>query len=209
MSWGNNWTNFEHSDHAGMKNVLGKVSIFCLWTNWIHLVTCNRAILFTVALRWTKSVKFTLSIAFHPGGLAKHDFWACGDAKKRKKIAEHREYFWNMCPNPFSWAKDIKKWIQVKSRSASTCSLDDAFSEFMHVLGCLWCYFHRRKIHFVCNDDRRYFALSDLVFLLRLSWIVHTTLKGREVLLKTRLELAICPVISFKSRRNGFEWCWK
>ena len=129
--------------------------------------------------------------------------------KKRKKIAEHREYFLNMCPNLFSWAKNIKKWIQVKSRSASTCSLDDAFSEFMHVLGCLWCYFHRRMIHFVCNDDCRYFALLDLVFLLRLSWIVHTTLKGREVFLKTRLELAICPVISFKSRHSGLEWCWK
>ena len=30
------------SDHAGMKNISVEVSIFCLWTNWIHLVTCSK-----------------------------------------------------------------------------------------------------------------------------------------------------------------------
>ena len=30
------------SDHAGMKNISAEVSIFCLWTYWIHLVTCSR-----------------------------------------------------------------------------------------------------------------------------------------------------------------------
>ena len=30
------------SDHAGMKNISAEVSIFCLWTNWIHLVTCSK-----------------------------------------------------------------------------------------------------------------------------------------------------------------------
>ena len=197
-----------------MKNALGKVSIFCLWTNWIHLVTCNkiefRELYYLQSLcagqnLWNLHFRSPSTRVVWPNMI----FGLVATQKKRKKIAEHREYFWNMCPNPFSWAKNIKKWIQVKTRSASTCSLDDAFSEFMHVLGCLWCYFHRRMIHFVCNDDCRYFALLDLVFLLRLSWIVHTTLKGREVFLKTRLELAICPVISFKSRHNGFEWCWK
>ena len=29
------------SDHAGMKNISAEVPIFCLWTNWIHLVTCS------------------------------------------------------------------------------------------------------------------------------------------------------------------------
>ena len=30
------------SDHAGMKNISAEVSIFCLWTNWIHLVVCSK-----------------------------------------------------------------------------------------------------------------------------------------------------------------------
>ena len=30
------------SDHPGMKNIPGEVSIFCLWTNWIHLLTCGK-----------------------------------------------------------------------------------------------------------------------------------------------------------------------
>ena len=30
------------SDHPGMKNISGEVSIFCLWTNWIHLLTCGK-----------------------------------------------------------------------------------------------------------------------------------------------------------------------
>ena len=30
------------SDHAGMKNISAEVSIFCLWTKWIHLVTCSK-----------------------------------------------------------------------------------------------------------------------------------------------------------------------
>ena len=35
-----------------------------------------------VAARWTKSVKFTLSIAIHTGVLAKNRFLSCGDAQK-------------------------------------------------------------------------------------------------------------------------------
>ena len=30
------------SDHPGMKNIPGEVSLFCLWTNWIHLLTCGK-----------------------------------------------------------------------------------------------------------------------------------------------------------------------
>ena len=30
------------SDRPGMKNIPGEVSIFCLWTNWIHLLTCGK-----------------------------------------------------------------------------------------------------------------------------------------------------------------------
>ena len=44
-----------------------------------------------VAVRWTKSLKFTLLIAFHMGGLAKKSVLACGDVKKR--IGEQLNYF--------------------------------------------------------------------------------------------------------------------
>ena len=30
------------SDHTSMENISAEVSIFCPWTNWIHLVTCSK-----------------------------------------------------------------------------------------------------------------------------------------------------------------------
>ena len=44
-----------------------------------------------VAARWTKSVKFTLSIAVHTGGLAKNHFWLVATQKK-KGIGEQLNY---------------------------------------------------------------------------------------------------------------------
>ena len=68
-----------------------------------------------VAARWTKSVKFTLSIAVHTGVLAKNRFWLVATQKKR--IGEQLNFFWNMCPKPFSWAKNKRKLFSVgKSR---------------------------------------------------------------------------------------------
>ena len=63
----------------------------------------------------TKSVKFTLSIAVHTGGLTKNHFWLVATQKKR--IGEQLNYFGNMCPKPFSWAKNERKLFSVgKSR---------------------------------------------------------------------------------------------
>ena len=59
------------------------------------------------AARWTKSLKLTLSIAVHTGGHAKNNFWLV--AKQKKRIGEQLNYFWNMCPKPFSWAKNKRK----------------------------------------------------------------------------------------------------
>ena len=68
-----------------------------------------------VAARWTKSLKFTLSIAVHRGGLAKNHFWLVATQKKR--IGEQLSYFWNMCPEAFSWAKYKRKMFsEGKSR---------------------------------------------------------------------------------------------
>ena len=44
-----------------------------------------------VAARWTKSVKFTLSIAIHTGVLAKNHF--CLVATRKKRIGEQLNYF--------------------------------------------------------------------------------------------------------------------
>ena len=44
-----------------------------------------------VAARWTKSLKFTLSIAIHRGGLAKNHFRLVATQKKR--IGEQLNYF--------------------------------------------------------------------------------------------------------------------
>ena len=44
-----------------------------------------------VAARWTKSLKLTLPIAVHMGGLAKIDFWLV--AKQKKRIGEQLDYF--------------------------------------------------------------------------------------------------------------------
>ena len=92
-----------------MKNISAEVSIFCPWTNWIHLVTCSKIEFRDLHCysRWTKSLKFTLSIAVHGGGLAKNHFWLVATQKKR--IGEQLNYFWNMCPKPFSWAKNKRK----------------------------------------------------------------------------------------------------
>ena len=57
-----------------------------------------------VVARWTKSVKFTLSIAVHTGVLAKNHFWLV--ATRKKRIGEQLNYFLNMCPKPFPWAKN-------------------------------------------------------------------------------------------------------
>ena len=60
-----------------------------------------------VAARWTKSLKFTLSVAVHRGGLAKNHFWLVTTQKER--IGEQLNYYRNICPKPFSWAKNKRK----------------------------------------------------------------------------------------------------
>ena len=45
-----------------------------------------------IAARWTKSVKFTLSIAVHTGVLAKNNIWLV--ATRKKKIGEQLKGKW-------------------------------------------------------------------------------------------------------------------
>ena len=67
-----------------------------------------------VAARWTKSLKFTLSIAVHRGGPAKNHF--CPVAMQKKRIGEKLNYFLIMCRKP-SWAKNkTKLFSDEKSR---------------------------------------------------------------------------------------------
>ena len=76
--------------------------------------------LFSIHLLWKpveKNVKFTLSIAVHTGGLAENDFWLVHvETQKKQRIREQLNYFWNMCPNPFSWAKMKNQFLWQKSR---------------------------------------------------------------------------------------------
>ena len=44
-----------------------------------------------IATRWTKSVKFTLSIVVHTGCTGQKSFLACGDAKKENWRTTERE----------------------------------------------------------------------------------------------------------------------
>ena len=60
-----------------------------------------------VAAPSTISMKITLSIAVYTGGLAKNHFWLVSTRKKR--IRDQPNYFLNMCPKPFSWAKNQGK----------------------------------------------------------------------------------------------------
>ena len=68
-----------------------------------------------VAAPSKKVVKTTLSIAVYTGGLAKNHFWLV--ATRKKRIREQPNYFRNMCPKPFSWAKNKGKlFLDGKSR---------------------------------------------------------------------------------------------
>ena len=68
-----------------------------------------------VAAPSTKVVKITLSIVVYTGGLAKNHFWLV--ATRKKRIREQPNYFRNMCPKPFSRAKNKGKFfLDGKSR---------------------------------------------------------------------------------------------
>ena len=75
---------------------------------WRPVFLLNRSIV-AVPARGTKSLKFTLSIAVHRGGLAKNHFWPVATQKKR--IGKQLNQFLNMCPEPFSWAKNKRKLL--------------------------------------------------------------------------------------------------
>ena len=66
-----------------------------------------------VAARWTKSLKFTLSIAADRGGLAKNNFLACGDAKKENWIEKKRI---ECVLNPFHRQKIKENFFPTGSR---------------------------------------------------------------------------------------------
>ena len=68
-----------------------------------------------VAARWTKSLKFTLSIAAHRGGLAKNHIWLVATQKKR--IGEQINHFLNMCPKPWANGQKMKDKIFSDGKS--------------------------------------------------------------------------------------------
>ena len=73
-------------DHAGMKNISAEVSIFCLWTNWIHLVTCIkiefRELYCCSRCALDKIFKIYTFDRCPQGWSGQKSFLTCGDAKK-------------------------------------------------------------------------------------------------------------------------------
>ena len=74
------------SDHPGMKNISGEVSIFCLWTNWIHLVTCSkiefRELHCCSRCALDKIFEIYTFDRCSQGWSGQKSFLACGDAKE-------------------------------------------------------------------------------------------------------------------------------
>ena len=94
----------------------------------------------TVATRWTKSVKFILSIAVHMGVLAKNHFWPV--ATRKNRIGEQLNYFWNICPKPFYGKKIKENFFTVgKTRGPllARAALKRAFNDFFAFFFCLCC----------------------------------------------------------------------
>ena len=95
-----------------MTMISSEVPIFCLGTAEyiLQLVARDNSVSSTIAVAApsTKAVKFKLSIVVHTGGLAKNQFWLAA-TRKKKRIREQPNYFSNMCPKPFSRAKNKGK----------------------------------------------------------------------------------------------------
>ena len=101
-----------------------EVSIFCLRTNWINLVTCSKIEfreLCYCSARWTKSVKFTLLIAVHKCGLSKKNFFGLWQRKNRE-LENNYTIFEKCFVNPFHGQT-------IKENFFLTGSREDALSE--------------------------------------------------------------------------------
>ena len=94
-----------------MKNISAEVSIFCLWTNWIHLVTCSkiefRELHCCSRCALDKIFEIYTFDRCSQGWSGQNHFGLVATQKKR--IGEQLNHFWNMCPKPFSWAKNKRK----------------------------------------------------------------------------------------------------
>ena len=85
--------------------------IFCLWTNWRHLVTCSktefRELYYCSHCALDKICEiYTFDRCPH-GCSSQNHFWLV--AMRKKRIGERLKYFWNMCPKSFSSAKKKRK----------------------------------------------------------------------------------------------------
>ena len=113
-----NWPRspFERSKFVRSSSTLRIVLKRCvnvIGRNWIHLVTCSKiespwpTLLQSLRARQNLWNLHFRSLSMHKGGLAKSHFWIVATQKKR--IGEQLNYFWNMCPKPFSWTKNARK----------------------------------------------------------------------------------------------------
>ena len=67
-------------------------SVHKIFFTFITSESLSVSYVIAIAARWTKSVKFTLSIAVHTGVLAKNHFWLV--ATRKKRIGEQLKEKW-------------------------------------------------------------------------------------------------------------------
>ena len=86
-----------------MKNISAEVSIFSLWTDWRHLVTCRK-----IELRelyyCNRCALDKICEIYTFDRLAKNHSWLL--ATQKKGLREQLNYFWYMCPISSPWEKN-------------------------------------------------------------------------------------------------------
>ena len=127
------------SDHAGMK----EVSIFCLWTNWIHLVTCSeiefRKLHCCSRCALDKLFEIYTFDRCPQGWSGQKSFLACGDAKKEnwrttKLLLKYVSYTLFMGKNKRKLFPDGKSRGPLLARAALNYLCDSRRNEMDHNL---------------------------------------------------------------------------
>ena len=118
-------------EHVGMKNISIEVFIFCLWTNWIHFVTC-REIWFRERHYCRRSALdkiceiYTFD-RFPHGWSGQKSFLACGHTKKKIELENNWTIFDTCVPNPFHGHKIKEKFFSTGSRHFKLKSTTSVF----------------------------------------------------------------------------------
>ena len=126
-----------------MKNISAEVSIFCLWTNWIHLVTCSEIEFCELhccsRCALDKIFEIYTFDRCPQGWSGQKLFLACGDAKKEnwrttKLLLKHVSYTLFMGKNKRKLFPDGKSRVPLLARAALNYLCDSRRNEMDHNL---------------------------------------------------------------------------